>query len=110
MMKKLMPLLIALSTFSFNVNAAPQLIEQVVYQANFGWGGEGFYITLPVATTGTGCSTQDVIVIPSTLSGYNSSVGTVLAAMTSGVKISTWIDGCFNNRPQVIGMGLNTNN
>lgn len=93
----------SLSTVSL---AAPQLVEQTIVGGSFGWGGEGFYITIPTALTGTGCATTNQIVIPATATDYKTGVATALAVITGGVPMSTYVDGCFNGRPQVIGMGI----
>lgn len=104
-MKQLV-LAIAISVGSSLTLATPQLVEQTIVGGTFGWGGEGFYITIPTALSGTGCGNNTQIVIPASSVDYKTGVATALAAVTSGVHMSTWVDGCFNDRPAVIGMGI----
>ena len=105
-MKKWLVIFTLASAFPLSAVATPVLIEQVVTTANFGWGGEGFYITLPTPVSANACPWTTQIIIQSTSSEYKTGVATVLAAITSGVSISAWVDGCVNDRPNVIGMGI----
>lgn len=86
--------------------AAPAFITAPVTAVSMGWGGDGAYLTILGTDTSQGCSVTNQLVIPSTVAGYKENLAVLLTAMTSGLTEQIWVNGCYNGRPIVIGMGM----
>ena len=92
--------------FSLNVQATPYYFQPKLSGGQLGWGGEGFYVDIPISETYQGCSITNQLVIKSADPNYKESVAVALSIIAVGLGSRITVDGCFNNRPRVIGMGL----
>lgn len=85
---------------------APGLVSAPITAANFGWGGEGLYLTINGTDTTQGCSITNQLIISAADAQFKADVATVLTLLTTGLTSSIIVSGCYNNRPLVIAMGI----
>lgn len=97
---------IALLLFGDAALSAPYYFNPTLLGGGLGWGGEGFYLDIPPTQTQQGCQVTDQIVIASTHPAYKESVAVALTIIGANLGSRITVDGCFNGRPKVVGMGL----
>lgn len=105
-MKKLL-LSIGVCTYLCATAASAQaLISPTVSSIKMGWGGEGVYFQVTPAVTSQGCATTSEIVLSSSHIRFKESLAIVLAGVTAGKTQDIWVQGCFNGRPNILGVGF----
>lgn len=87
-------------------NAAPALVHLTIQAAGMGWGADGMYITFAGTDTSQGCSVTNQAVILKSDPAFKESVALILSAMSIGLTPEIWLNGCYNNRPLILAMGV----
>jgi hypothetical protein len=101
-------ILFAVGFFSFCASA--QYVTQTVNSngGDFGWGSEGFYFQVSQPFS-TGCSITNFVVLQSNHPLFKENMVTVLMAITTQSPLKVTVNGCYNNRPNVVAVGISSN-
>jgi hypothetical protein len=109
-MKIIKNFIILLSIGFWPLFAFAQYVTQAVTSNNgeFGWGSEGFYfqVSTPFAT---GCSITNFVVVQSDHPLFKQNLAVILMAITTQSSMRVTVNGCYNNRPKVVAVGISSN-
>jgi hypothetical protein len=106
-MKIISKIIILFSVGFWSFCASAQYVTQNVTSSSgeFGWGSEGFYFQVSTPFS-TGCPITNFAVIQSDHPLFKQNIAFILMAITTQSTLRITVNGCYNNRPKVVAVGI----